>query len=318
MDSEKIQEISMLLAAIFLSAYAVCLSLGQVLVSDIFSPLCCLMVFICIIVVGNLYKSYKYSIYCFAFGAFTWMMGDIFFFIDTHNIYSNEVMSHVSDGFYKITSFMYIAGLLINIWIDYTRSDIWKLIVKTVVFTNIIYIFSSTWFEQSLQVTIDYSAFKFNNLVGLLIAMSVITLSLIIIVDRGKKHISFFSICLFLGLFLYGILDIRYSFVEVAGIDPEANVADISFLISIVLLGLAFTSRSIGIFYDNTIGRVRHEAGRMSLLVVIGFLLIGIVAFLVGFMSLKKIIILTFVSVIYIILWYIIHQIDKKEKEKMP
>jgi len=213
-----------------------------------------------------------------AVGVLFWLSGDIFYLVYNNGLSNAEIIHDISDTLYTVTSYSYTLSVLAALWIEYHDKNIISLIVNAFLFAIAVFVLTTTIFGAFLHKSFNMNILSIGGVLNIFTAMFIVISIFMLAVDKGMEVQSLSSLLIFISFCIYGILDIRYTYLDTAGINAESVIADAIFLFSIVILGFAFTTKESenlifkkaadGIAKDNSLGIV--AAG---LLLVFGLLL---------------------------------------------
>jgi diguanylate cyclase (GGDEF)-like protein len=104
------------------------------------------------------------------------------------------------------------------------------------------------WFEFGTGFRLDFREIPILNVFYIFVSFFIVLLTLISLVNRGAQQTSAFGVFLFFSFLIYGISDTRYEYLNAAGFDAESDFFNAVFLLSIVLLAVAFSKVSVSKF----------------------------------------------------------------------
>ncbi len=255
---EKERKASVLLAIGCWVGYVVTLLIsgGESVIADFLSPICAFFSALSIGLVALVNDKYKLSISLIALGPIFWMLGDVLYlFNDLGFIADNQIVT-LTNPVYRMTSYVYVIGLVIFCIVQYRKRDVMRLLVNAFLFSVSTVIISIAAFRVLRNQDVTIYDFKPTFYPSILVAMFIVVFFLVITANHSDNRISTYGILVLCGFFLYGMSDVRYMLVEATGGDPSGALTDAVFLLSIVLIGMAYSTPSIiNLMEENERGR---------------------------------------------------------------
>ncbi len=289
------------LALICCGCYGVCLENGFHLVADIFSPLGAFLAGVSLFISAMANKKHRWIIMFASGGAFSWVIGDILFYLYNDLNYNPGVLSVVSDLFYHLTSCMYLIGMVLYLWTSYRNRDTVRFLANGMLISVATTIIINAFFSYSLKSEMNYFAFQPLEFVYVMSSMLILMILLLVLLERGIHNVSRVGVLLFISFLLYGILDIRFSLLDADGYEAVSPELDVLFLFSIVLLSASFVSATDDIL-DAIKNKDNGNSSRLGYFFVVVTIAIGIVLFLVHGLSQSGLLMLFITGMAYLLL----------------
>ena len=282
--------------------YCICMMTGQYFAADIFSPLCALLSAVCIALTATYNAKFRWTILFMALGPIFWFIGDMIYFFNDIGIVSDANVVAFSSPVYRMTSYAYVIGILSFGFIQYTRKDSMRLIANALLFSVSTFIISVSIFEMINHRPMSFAHLAPQYFQGILVAMFIIVFFLVMVANRAKREFSFYGLMVLLSLLLYGVLDIYYMMVEATGGEAESPMIDALFLLSIVLLGLAYAPSSMEKLIEKSEKEEMKRDGRIGVVMAIVALIIGTFFFAIGQMHLSRFFVMLITALAYFLL----------------
>ena len=321
-----IRKVLMLIAVICLFGYMICLNAEAYIVADIFSPLCCLAVMLTVFSVAGVNRKYRLSILFLASGALFWFLGDFFYGLYYEGICVADIIDQLSVSMYENTSYVYLIGILSFIWVEYKNESKISLTVNAFLYSVGVYVITTSVFGAFLHRNFNIKLLQLKNVINIFVAMLIVVLMLMIVVEKGVEKQTLTSICILVSLAIYGLLDIRYTYIDAAGIEADSTVVDTLFLVSIVLMGFAFANKysESGIFKEKTDNT--QKDGSLGIVISTVMFVFGLLLFVAGAMRESNFLILFISTIAYFLVIKVVQVNDlnkkliayqKREKEEL-
>ena len=228
--------------------YVICLLMQQTLVADIISPLCCFFSMLTIGSVAMHAKSHRNVVYAYTIGVGFWILGDITYILNWYVPTYFGTVGEFANLLYRFTSYAYLIGMVLFIASDYYSKDLFRFLANAALFSIAIHILIRAWFQFGTGIRLDFRQIPILNIFYIFVSFFIVLLTLISLVNRGAQQTSAFGVFLFFSFLIYGVSDTRYEYMHAAGLDPESDFFNAVFLLSIVLLGVAFSKVSVSKF----------------------------------------------------------------------
>ncbi|MBQ4300724.1 MAG: hypothetical protein II765_04225, partial [Lachnospiraceae bacterium] len=291
-----------IVAGIMWVVYCICLLTGQYVVADILSPLCALFVFSSILSVAVINVRYRVPILLIAFGPLFWAFGDIVYLLNDFGVVADSEVVAISDPIYRVTSYAYVLGMLAFGFVQYSRKDMLRISVNTFLFSITTFIISIATFQMISHEELKLAKLHPLHALAILIAMFIIVFFLVIIASRAKRQISFYGLMVLSSFLLYGVLDIRYVMMDAVGLDASSLVVDALFLLSIVMLGFAYSTTSLyKLIYKTEKDKVKRSNAAGNVMAVVA-LIIGLLLCISGNMPVSRWFIMLIVAMAYFLM----------------
>ncbi|MCR5273339.1 MAG: EAL domain-containing protein [Lachnospiraceae bacterium] len=289
-------------AALSWALYVVFLITENNLAADLVSPITCLFVILCIgqVMLDN--KTYRIAILFMMLGVGFWFVGDVFYLLFYNGFLPYDYIEAISTGSYQFTSYAYAVGIILFTWVEYRNKDIFRLVANAFLFSIATYILTNTFFSFIMGTSLEISKITYSGGIGIVVAMFIVVLMMILLTDRGLKNVTSFGILILLSFLIYGALDTRYTYIKALEMNAESDFNDVMFLLSIVILGAAFSRASINRFLEEYDKRQAAKTGKLG--IIMDFILVGIGVFLaaVGAMGESSLLILIITGMAYLLL----------------
>ena len=144
--------------------------------------------------------------------------------------------------------------------------------------------------------------------------MFIIVFFLVIIANRAKRQVSFYGLMVLSSFLLYGVLDIRYMMMDAVGLDASSLCADALFLLSIILLGFAYSTTSLyKLIYKTEKDMVKRSNTAGNVMAAIA-LIVGLLLCISGNMPLSRWFLLLIVAMAYFLMTKTIQLNELNEK----
>nr|MCR5354273.1 diguanylate cyclase [Lachnospiraceae bacterium] len=291
--------IGVISAGIMWIAYCICLMTGQYVVADILSPLCALFVFSSILSVAVVNVRYRVPILLIAFGPLFWALGDIVYLLKDFGFVADSEVIAISDPIYRVTSYAYVLGMIAFGFVQYSRKDMLRISVNTFLFSITTFIISIATFQMVTHEELTFAKLHPLHALTIMIAMFIIVFFLVIIASRAKRQISFYGLMVLSSFLLYGVLDIRYMMMDAVGLDASNPVVDALFLLSIVMLGFAYSTTSLyKLIYKTEKDTVKRSNAAGNVMAIVA-LVIGLLLCISGNMPVRRWFIMLIVAMAY-------------------
>lgn len=302
-----------IVAGIMWVVYCICLLTGQYIIADILSPLCALFVFSSILSVAVINVRYRVPILFIAFGPLFWAFGDIVYLLNDFGFVADSEVVAISDPIYRVTSYAYVLGMIAFGFVQYSKKDMLRISVNTFLFSITTFIISIATFQMVTHEELTFAKLHPLSSLAILIAMFIIVFFLVVIASRAKRQISFYGLMVLSSFLLYGVLDIRYMMMDAVGLDASSLVVDALFLLSIVMLGFAYSTTSLyKLIYKTEKDTVSRSNAAGNVMAVVA-LIIGLLLCISGNMPVSRWFIMLIVAMAYFLMTKTIQLNDLNE-----
>ena len=177
-----------------------------------------------------------------------------------------------------------------------------RLLVNGFLFSVATIIISISLFRILRHQDITIFDFKPTFYPSILVAMFIIVFFLVIMANHSDNRISSYGILVLCGFFFYGLSDVRYMLVEATGGDASGPFADSLFLLSIVLLGMAYTTPSVINLMDENERARSKRSGTPGIILATLVLSLGLIFMILGAMDFTVFAILLIACMAYFLL----------------
>nr|MCR4674380.1 diguanylate cyclase [Lachnospiraceae bacterium] len=294
--------------------YCICLGTNHLFTADVLSPLCALLVYICIGLAAVPKTKYRVAIIFISLGPFMWFLGDLVYLFNDLGFVSDELVVVYSDPIYRIATYMYVIGLMVFSYVQFTRKDILRLVANAMVFAVATFIIGVACFEMMFHESISFLTLNIEYFISIILAMFIIVFFLVIIANRSSRKLSFYGLMVMLSFFLYGLLDIGYMMIEATDGNAGGPVVDALFLLSIVLLGLAYSTSSIYRLIEKSEKEETRHSSKPGIVMAFLVLVIGLLLAAIGHLSLSRFFIILISSLSYFLISKILEVNELNEK----
>nr|MCR5547114.1 EAL domain-containing protein [Lachnospiraceae bacterium] len=295
-------------------AYCICILTNHMLGADVFSMLTAILASICIALAAVPKTKYRLAIVFISLGPLIWALGDLIYLFNDFGIVADDQVVAYSDPVYRIVTYVYVIGLMIFSYVQFTRKDILRLVANTLLFSVSTFIISVAFFEMFSHAKISFLTLRPAYFVGILLAMFIIVFFMVIIANRSSRKLSFYGLMVMLSFFLYGFLDIRYMMIEAIGGNAQSLVVDVLFSLSIVFLGLAYSASSIYRLIEKTEKEETKRSTKPGMIMAFVIVLVGLLIAAIGYLSLSRFFILMISALSYFLLSKTIEVNELNEK----
>lgn len=295
-------------------AYVISALTGQMLLVDIFSPLCATLSGLCILLVAVALPKYRIPVILIGLGPVIWTIGDIVYLLGDFGVIADGDVDTIAGPIYRFTCYAYAFGLLIFTFVQYKKSDWLRLAANGILFSVATLIVSVEAFEIQSGQKIHFENMSPAFYQRSIVAMFLIVFFLVIIAHRSSRKLSLYGLFVMVSFFLYGILDIHFIFEEAVGENPESLLADSLYLLSIVLLGMAYATSSLFHLVEVTDNEATKRSTRPGVIMAILFLLIGTTFFVTGNLEPTGFFLLLVTTLAYFLLCKTIEANDLNER----
>ena len=282
--------------------YCISLFTHQWIAADIFSPICAFLVMITIGLVALSNQKYRTAIIFIAMGPMFWTMGDLIYLFGDFGLIAPDSIVSISDPIYRMTTYAYVIGLLIFSYVQFTKKDIFRLVANALLFSVATFIISVAIFERLSQKHISFFSLKPAYFQGILVAMFIIVFFMVIIANRSSRKLSFYGLMVMIGFFLYGYLDIAYMMIDATGGQEQSVVVDALFLLSIVIVGMAYSTTSIYHLIEKTEKAETKRSSAPGIVMAVVILIVGLLLMALGNLSTGRFSILLITTLAYFLL----------------
>ena len=281
----------------------VCLASGQFTTADVLSPISTGLSFLLIISCMPRDTRMKWTALFISLGILVWTVADVLFLLgmDLH-IYT-EAFLPVSEELYRTINYLYAIGLTMFVVAQFRGKDIQRLLADTFVLAVAAYVMCHTAFEIMMGTTLDFSKLSIYNILYLFSTLYLVVLVLLITFIRGFRENSFYGYGLLGSFLLYSIVEIRYTYLSIAGLEANHPMQDMIYVACIVLIGAAFYYSSIVdipvnvLYYQN-----RRRGGKAGVFFSLGILVGCFVLVLTDKMSSSMFLLLVVAGLAYLLL----------------
>ena len=285
---EKERRIFAILSVVCWMAYVLCLFvIKQELIADILSPTCAFFAALSVGLVSFSNQKYKLAISLIALGPIFWMLADVLYIFNDLGMIGDDQIVALSIPIYRMTSYAYVVGLLGFTIVQYKKQDVMRLVINAFLFTIATAILSVSLFQLFQKNNVELHDFSRSSYPNIIVAMFIIAFFLIITANHSDNRISAYGLIVLISFFIYGVCDIRYTLLEGSGGNPESLVGDAIFLLSIVLLGFAYATKSVvTLMEDESKGRTKRS-GIPGLVLAAIVLALGMILMMLKALSLS-------------------------------
>ena len=291
------------LSVVLFLAYIAALFLAEGALSDTLSGFCCLSVALSVGLTSFLNRKYRVPISLIALGPVFWMIGDVFYVICDLGKITDEQLYNITNPLYNMTSYIYVAGLLAFGFVHFTKKDLLRLFVNAFLCTVATVVISVSIFQLVTSSKFVVNTFGFMTYFRMIVAMFIIVFFLVIAANHSDNRLSLYGIFVLDSFFIYGISDIRYTMMEAVGEDPSGLLADAIYLLSMVLLGIAYSTQSVSDVMDaQEVKKQGPQSGKPGVMLAIVFLLFGLWLFVMNALSAYGFLMLVIAGIAYFLL----------------
>jgi len=245
-DANRTRMILAAVAVVLFLFFAVATFMGWEKACDVESPFLSLvmasLIFICVKTAGK-YESVAAS---FFFGMVVWLLADILWAVTSvFSLDGNEVLSNVSDNLYQAADYVFLLGIIFYARIVFKKSDYEKIAVNAFVVAIVTTLFGYRYSQD--YRTFDGLSFE---LVELMLYFFVSVFSIMIIgmvlAKTGLKGHNPAFYLLFISLFVFNVLEIRYTYMMMRDKEPENVYCDVLYYLCLLIYSFAWIRFDIG------------------------------------------------------------------------
>ncbi len=245
-DANRTRMILAAVAVVLFLFFAVATFMGWEKACDVESPFLSLvmasLIFICVKTAGK----YESVAACFFFGMVVWLLADILWaVISVFSLDGNEVLSNVSDNLYQAADYISLLAIIFYARIVFKKSDHEKIAVNAFVVAIVTTLFGYRYSQD--YRTFDGLSFE---LVELMLYFFVSVFSIMIIgmvlAKTGLKGHNPAFYLLFISLFVFNVLEIRYTYMMMRDKEPESVYCDVLYYLCLLLYSFAWIRFDIG------------------------------------------------------------------------
>ncbi|MCR4717985.1 MAG: GGDEF domain-containing protein [Lachnospiraceae bacterium] len=244
MAIHKNQRIMLVISLVLFAFYTFATFFADEIVYDITSPCLTLSIFLLIIVSLPYSNRYRRSGQMFAIGVFFWFVADIFWML-YNNVNDDELLINISSQLYLMPELTLGLGLLFYLRRDFGATVFARFAINSFMMTAVflMFIYKAGFNKYIAAETIDIN--KLDMIVNLwMVVFTTCALFSVFSASGFKEHTKAGWITA-AAIILYNILEASQIIHEMMGLPNESIYADILFVFSLLMIGIAFTDADI-------------------------------------------------------------------------
>ncbi|MCR5452470.1 MAG: hypothetical protein K6F00_07590 [Lachnospiraceae bacterium] len=176
----------------------------------------------------------------FLFGIFFWALSDLLVIIYTYFEVGSNFLEAISDTLYLMPNYTFMLAFFLLIFFRCDKRQKKLLVIGEILVTLILGVGYAQYVNIDFGVsgyTSEYGVSAVAYAIPVIYSFSTI-LILFIIRDIRKEGRAFYMVLA--GIFIYNILELRYTYYTAAHLEPELPVLDVVYLATMILIALAY------------------------------------------------------------------------------
>jgi diguanylate cyclase (GGDEF)-like protein len=232
-----------------------------------------------------------------------WALADVFYLFGVDLQINSESFVSLADELYRCINYLYAIGLTLFVVGQFRGRDKQRLISDAFVLTVAAYVMCHTVFEIMMGTTLDLGTMSVFDILYLFSTMYLVVIILLIVMTRGFHRNNFLGYGLISSFLIYSMVEIRYTYLYIAGRCADHPLQDTLYVACIVLIGAAFYYTSIQpvaleiVDYEN-----RGKGGKAGIFFSLGVLVGCLSLVFLGKMRLSMFLLLLVAGLAYVLL----------------
>ena len=173
-----------------------------------------------------------------------WFLGDVFWAYTSFLSKENVILTNITDNLYLVSGYVFLLGAIVYARDVFKKSDYHKIAVNAFILavtTSFIGYSFGMHFHKSESFSIEIIELLFYSFVSV---FSLVVEGIIIAKTGVRKHNKAFYM-VWCALFVYDIMEIRYTILMMMDIDPENIYIDILYMLCLLFFGFAWAVPTI-------------------------------------------------------------------------
>ncbi|MCR5167174.1 MAG: GGDEF domain-containing protein [Oscillospiraceae bacterium] len=222
--------------------YSAATLLGNELILNIFSPLTALFSSILIVTSLKDLGAFRYTGMFFFVGVFSWFISDLLLILYTYFFIDDPILTAISDQLYLLPNYMIFISAIAYSYTVLKKGDFYRVIVDTFGIAYTIYVIIINVFMSDIDIDASTDLSTLSLMMYFLAALFVLTLLAMISLEtnQSRHNGKFFIIAVI--VFIYELLEVRYTYYMTLELDPENIYLDIIYLGAIMIISLLLSS----------------------------------------------------------------------------
>ncbi len=292
--------------------------------ADILSPISTGLSFLLVTTCMPKSDKLKWTILFVSLGILMWTVADLFFLFGQDFGIHTESFLAVAEELYRSINYFYAIGLTLFVVVQFRGMDIQRLISDAFLLAVAAYVMCQTVFEIMMGELLNLSRMTIFNILYLFTTMYLVVMVMLVVLIRGFQGNTFFGHCLLSSFLLYSIVEIRYTYLSIAGRDANHPMQDVLYVACMVLIGFSFYYTTIHpVSLETMTYQSRGKSGKPGIFFSLGVLAGCLALVVLQKMRLSMFLLLLVAGLAYVLLSRVqeVNELTKalleqKEKEK--
>ena len=222
--------------------YSASTLLGNELLLNLFSPLTALFSSILIVTSLKDLGAFRYTGLFFFVGVFSWFISDLLLILYTYIFIDDPILTAISDQLYLLPNYMIFISAIAYCYTVLKKGDFYRVIVDTFGIAYTIYVIIINVFMSDIDFDASTDLSTLSLMMYFLATLFVLTLlAMISLETKQSRHNGKFCIIAAI-IFIYELLEVRYTYYMTLELDPESLYLDIIYLGAIMVISLLLSS----------------------------------------------------------------------------